>query len=48
MNKLFDYEISDPLIKRLRKNKRKRALVAKVKRVNSAEKKINNLLGDVF
>lgn len=48
MNKLFDYEISDPLVKRLKKSRRKRVLVAKVQRVNNAEKEVNSLLGDIF
>lgn len=48
MNKLFGYETSDPLLKKLKKNKRKKALVAKVRRVKNAEKKISKLYGEVF
>ena len=48
MNKLFGYEVSDPLVKRLAKNRRKKALLGKVRRVKNAEKKISKLYGDVF
>lgn len=38
--KLYGYELSDPLVKRLKSNRRKKALVAKVKRVKTTEKQL--------
>lgn len=44
----FDFNVSDPLVRKLKKGRRKKALMAKVARVNNTEKKVNNLLGDIF
>lgn len=44
-DKLFGYELSDPLVKRLRAGKRKRQAMASVRRVKNTEKQLVKMLG---